>query len=150
MANNRKLSGTTSGIPAGLGIGALLSLVCTLAGSAILAKLIDQEIVAEDAIGYGVIVILLISSFLGTIAAYGRIRRQRAMVCALSGAVYYLTLLAITALFFGGQYTGMGVTALVVLAGSGCAILLGMGKGRGGRQRNYTKQLRKIVQSDHR
>ena len=36
-------------------------------------------------------------------------------MCLAAGGGYYLCLLAITALFFGGQYQGVGVTALMVL-----------------------------------
>ena len=45
-------------------------------------------------------------------------------MCLLTGVCYYLALLAMTALFFGGQYSALGVTALAVLAGSGGAALL--------------------------
>jgi hypothetical protein len=40
-----------------------------------------------------------------------------------------LMLVALTALFFGGQYTGIWVTMLLILGGSGTTALLGMGKG---------------------
>lgn len=139
MVTNRKTSGRASTLPAGIGFGAVLALGCTILGSAVLAKLIDLEKLQEESIGYGAMVILLAGSFLGALYAYRKIKRQRAMVCLLTGGAYYLTLLAMTALFFGGQYTGMGVTALTVLAGSAVAILMGLGRGSGGKRRNYTK-----------
>ena len=44
--------------------------------------------------------------------------------------------LAVTAVFFGGQYQGMGVTALMVLCGSVLVILLAPGgKNRAGCRR---------------
>ena len=39
-----------------------------------------------------------------------------ALWATLAGVCYYLTMLAMTALFFGGQYQGMGVSAIIVLA----------------------------------
>ena len=105
-----------STMPGGLLQGGLASLLVTLVGSGLLAKMVDAWILAENAIGYGVIGILL----------------------------------AITALFFGGRYTAMGVTAGVVMAGSAAAILPGMGKGSGKRRRSYPKVRRKIVQSAYR
>ena len=95
-------------------------------------------------------IILLAASFLGTAGACGRIKRRAALVSLLSAVVYYLTLIAITALFFGGQYTAMGVTALMMLAGSGTALLLKTGKGRKKSKGSYPKTVRKIVQSDYR
>jgi hypothetical protein len=56
-----------------------------------------------------------------------------------SGAGYYLTLLAMTALFFGGQYQGMGVTLGLVLAGAGTATLLSVK-----RKNSITKGYRKL------
>ena len=38
----------------------------------------------------------------------------------------YLLLLSIAALFFGGQYEGMGVTAFVILGGCLAVVLLGL------------------------
>lgn len=118
-------------MPAGLAIGAAMALGCTLLGAMLVAKLIDSEMLAETAIGYGSVLILLTASFLSAMTAYGRIKRQRALVCMVSGGIYFLMLLAMTALFFGGQYTGIGVTAALIAAGSGCAVLLGLGGGKG-------------------
>lgn len=139
-----------STMPGGLLQGGLASLLVTLVGSGLLAKMVDAGILAENAIGYGVIGILLAGAFLGAERAYHKIRRRRSAVCMLSGVVYYMILLAITALFFGGRYTAMGVTAGVVMAGSAAAILPGMGKGSGKRRRSYPKVRRKIVQSAYR
>lgn len=150
MVTNRKISGKAATLPGGVGIGAVTALGWTLVGSAVLAKLIELEKLPETAVGYGAMVILLTASFLGAVIAYHKVKKHRAQVSLLTGAAYYLTLLAMTALFFDGQYTGMGVTALVILAGSGGAVLLGLQKGSGGSRRSYTKASRKIVQSDHR
>jgi hypothetical protein len=56
----------------------------------------------------------------------------------ISGGIYYLMLLAMTILFFGGHFRGMGVTALMVACGSILAILGGFSKGRGGK-RSYRR-----------
>lgn len=118
-------------MPAGLAIGGAVSLGITLLGAAVLAKLVDQETLAWENVGYGVMVVLLLASFLGAMSAWGRIRRQRLLVCAVSSAIYFGLLLSITALFFGGQYEAVGVTAALVLAGSIAAWLLGLHDGRG-------------------
>lgn len=120
-------------MPGGLAVGAGVSLGVTLLFALVLAKLVDSERMAFESIGYGIMALLLAASFLGALTAFGRIRRQRLLVCGLSGLVYFGLLLSITALFFGGQYDGVGVTALLVLAGCMSAGLLGLRQGRGGK-----------------
>lgn len=116
-------------------MGGLTSLLLTMILSAILAKMVETEALAQRNIGYGVMILLLISSFLGAAAAQGRVKHQRLLVCILSGCVYFLLLLGITALFFGGQYSGMGVTALLVFGGAGTAALLCTRQGKGSHKR---------------
>lgn len=121
-------------MPAGLAFGAMVSTGMTLLLAAVLAKLIASEIIEEGNIGYGVMILLLASSFLGAISAYGKIKRQRLVVCLLSGVLYMVILLAITALFFGGQYDAVGVTLLLVLGGCLSAGLIGIREKRGGKR----------------
>lgn len=138
MVVNRKVTGTAAAMPVGLAIGLGVSMGVTLLGSGILAWLINREMVAQSGIGYGSLGILLASSLLGAAVSYGKIKHRRMLVCALSGAVYFVSLLCVTALFFGGQYQGMGVTGLVILAGSLCVGLLGLkGEGRRRSRRKY-------------
>lgn len=140
MVVNRKVTGTASAMPVGLAMGLGISLGATMLGCAVLAWLISQETVPQSGIGYGSVVILLVSSLLGAGVACGRIKRRRMLVCVLSGVCYFASLICITALFFGGQYQGMGVTALVILAGSLCIGLLGLrGDGSRGRHRRKTR-----------
>lgn len=125
MTVNRKVTGTAVSMPAGIAIGCVVSLLLTLAGSSLAAKLISDEILKETAIGYGSMLIVLLASALGAVTAILRVKRRYLQVCLLSGVSYYGLLLCITALFFGGQYQGMGVTAMLVLAGVGSVVLLG-------------------------
>ena len=128
MVVNRKVTGTAASMPAGLALGALVSLAVTAGGSVIAARLILGERMPEESVGYCSMAILLLASALGAWTAAGRIKHRGGYVCLLSGIVYYGCLLAATALFFGGIYQGMGATALVVLAGCGAAALLGMNR----------------------
>lgn len=116
----------------GLAVGWAVSMMLTLLLSMLAGLLIYNERFPETAVGYTAMAAVLLSSSLGATAAVKRIKRRRAYVCALSGALYYASLLAVTALFFGGQYSGMGVTALLVIAGCGSVILMGLRGERGG------------------
>ena len=138
MVSNQKRTGTAMSIPAGLALGGAVSLALTLAFSAVIALLAVKGIISESSIGYGVMLLLLISATLGTATANAKIKRRKLMISGLSGLIYYAILLAITALFFGGQYKGMGVTALMILAGSGLQLLTGQ-QGRGGRNHKRYK-----------
>lgn len=136
---NQKVTGRASSIPAGLAIGGAISLVITIVGAMIGAWLMGYEKLQEQQIGYCAMIILLGSAFIGAWTAAGKIKHRRLFVCFSSGAVYFCTLLAVTALFFGGQYQAVGVTALVVLAGSISAAFMGENSKRGG-QRPGTKR----------
>lgn len=118
MSKKRRIKGTATAIPTGLAIGGLISLIVTLAGAAATAYLVLNQRIGENGIGYASMIILFLGAVMGAWGAFSSIKKQRLQVCLLSAAVYYLLLLAITALFFGGQYQGMGVTAIVILIGA--------------------------------
>lgn len=118
MTANRKVTGKANSIPGGLAVSAAMSMLITLAVVAIGGYLLSKEIVAQEQIGYCSMVALLAGSVLGAVTAAQKIKHQKLLVGVLNGVVYYLMLLALTALFFSGQYQGMGVTLLLVLGGS--------------------------------
>lgn len=137
MTVNRKPTGTAVSIPAGMTWGLLWAAGITLAGACLTAKLIDGYILKWEDSGYAVLVILILSAWAGAMVASGRVKRQRAMVCLLSGAAYFAALLLVTALFFGGQYSGVGETALLILCGSILGIFTGY-PGKTGRKTHKT------------
>lgn len=127
MTVNQKVTGSASTIPGGLALGVLTSLGVTVLAAAVTAWLILRGTLAENSVGYCAMVILLLAAAAGSAVAIGRIKRRRLQMGLAAGAIYYGCLLAAAALFFGGIYDGMGVTALMVLCGSMLAILLGPG-----------------------
>lgn len=133
MIMNSKMTGRTMSVPAGLAFGAAVSIGLTVIAAVILAELVDTGKLLWENIGYGVMGVLLLASFTGAAASYSKIKRQRLVVCVMSGMVYFALLLSATALFFGGQYEAIGVTALLIFGGSVCAGLLGLNQGRGGK-----------------
>lgn len=118
MTVNRKPTGTASSIPAGLGWGCASATAVMLMGTFVTAKMIDKEILGWNRSGYAIMVILLLSSWVGAMMASGRIKRRRLTICMAAGAVYMIMLMLMTALFFGGQYNGVGETGLLILCGS--------------------------------
>lgn len=134
MVMNRKPTGRASSMPAGIGWGIVTELSVTVALAALLAKLVETERMQESAIGYGVMVILVLASFVGAWVSAAKIKRQRLVVCLLSAVIYFALLLSMTALFFGGQYSGVGETGLLIFCGSMLGVFTGYG-GKTGRKR---------------
>lgn len=140
MIRNHTATGRALSMPAGLAIGLCICLVLTLVLSAILAKLVSTEKLEWGNIGYGIMIILLITSLFGSKSTCLLTKRRKLMACFLTGLLYWLSLIMITALFFGGQYDGMGVTGFIVICG--CAVSWVMeSKGERGRKKNLHKSL---------
>ena len=129
MMVNTRPTGRAMTLPGGLAVGLGVSMFVTIAATLILTKWVLGDRMQMQNIGYGILILLITASFLGAMVAQGRVKHRRLLVCILSGVVYYCVLLGSTALFFGGQYSAVGVTGLLVLAGSGAAALLAAGKG---------------------
>jgi len=138
MTVNRKPTGTASSIPAGLAAGAIVSAGLTIAGTLLTSKLIDGEVIGWDVSGYAVLVILLISSWAGSMVSAARIKRQRMLMCLASGGAYFIMLLMATAIFFGGQYSGVGETGLLIFCGSMLGSFAGF-RGKSKRKRGKIK-----------
>ena len=131
-----KLTAKALGIPAGLALGVAVAAAVTGIGAGAAAWMILRGMIPETAAGYCAMAILLLASAAGAAVAAGTIQRLRAQMCLAAGGGYYLLLLAVTALFFGGQYRGVGVTALMVMCGTVLVILLAPGgKNRAGCRR---------------
>ncbi len=138
MAINQKRTGKASSMPAGLAIGAAVSIGITIIAAWILAKLLDAQTLAWQNVGYGIMILILLSSMGGAVVSIGKIKRRKLMVCMLSGLIYFIQLLSITALFFGGKYDAVGVTALLIFGGCGTIALLTLRSNRGGKRRHKT------------
>ena len=139
MTLNQKVTGTASSIPAGLVFSGLVSLGITAIASAVAAWLMLNRRISPDSVGYCAVVILLLASISGAVVAVKRIKRLRFQMCMAAGAVYYVCLLAITALFFGGNYYGLGMTGMMIFCGCCTAALLQPGQGRRPKMKNSRK-----------
>lgn len=135
MGKHLQHNGKASSVPGGLLLAAAVSLLLTLMLSGFIAVLLDLEKITWSQAGYLIMGMLFAVSFTGGKCASAAIRRQRAMVCLMAGLVYWGMLLCITALFFGGNFDAVWVTAGVIMAGSGTAALIGMPKTRNRRRR---------------
>lgn len=148
---NKKQTSDLSLLPVGLAVGAGGSMILTLLLSGVAAYLVGKETIAEDGVGICAAIILVLAAGIGALLAFRKVGHHRMAVCLGAGSVYYVLLLACTALFFEGTYQGMGATALAVFGGCGGAALLGLRGGKGRRGSRYPQyHNRKVVQNRQR
>lgn len=130
MAGRKTQTGKAAAMPVGIAIGVLIAVVITILGAALLTTMISGERMALEVFGYGAMVILFLAALTGAVVAMIRIKHRKMQVSLLTGAAYYLVLLAINAMFFGGQYEGALTTGLIILAASGIAAVIGSREGK--------------------
>lgn len=126
MTSIKKVKGTAASMPVGVAMGVLTSIIVTFSLAALLTWLAFGGRIEENILGYLVIGVLLIASVLGSLLSAGKVKRRRILVCCLTGLIYYLILLGSTAVFFGGNYRGVGVSGFVVFIGVLTSGLLGL------------------------
>lgn len=135
MAASRKKVQSQISIPLGLALGAGTSLAVAFLGTALLAWLIGNERLPEERMSIAVPAVLLVAGIVGAWMAASKTKHKRLPVCLGSGLVFFLVLLSLTALFFGGQYEGLMINGAAVLLGSGVMALLGLRGQRGNSRR---------------
>ena len=129
-------------------VGAGGSLVIAIILTAVAANLVKMEAVTEGAIDGLTAGVLLVSSVGGALISAGLCGHHRLQTCLAAGGIYFVLLLACTVMLFGGAYRGVGVTALLILGGSGGAALLGLKEGKKRRRSTgANKRYRKVVQN---
>ena len=123
MTTGQKTQGKGRTIPGSILLATGSELTLTLILCGVLAKLVDAEVLPEKTIPYSVWGILLISSFAGARISCRKAGHHNLLCCLLHGFAFLACLFSVNALFFEGQYDGVGGTALVVLLGCLLGIL---------------------------
>lgn len=116
----------------GTGVAIALALLC----AAVVAKLLDSEVLRMESVGYASMIAHICSVFIGARTAMSRVGNMGQTVAMITGAAYYVCLLLVNALFFGGSFTGLGTTLILVVLSAAASILTaGKGRMRSGRKR---------------
>ena len=131
-------TGRAMSVPGGIAAGTGVSLCATMVLSLVVAWLVERGILRQENVGYGVMGVLLLASMWGSAVAKGKVERKKNVVCMATGCCYFLCLLGMTAAVFGGQYSAVGVTGLLILGGSVVVALMGSGVRRRGKWRRHT------------
>jgi len=116
--------GKAVSVPKGLGISLIVNAVITILLSIFISVMISQERITWEASGYWIMIMLLLSSFLGAKAAIISIKTQTLLTAFMSGILYWGALLCSTGLFFGGNYSSVFETAILIAAGSLTAAMI--------------------------
>lgn len=133
----KNISGRAPSLGRSVAAGVALGGAWTLASAMVIAKLVDSEIIPMEKVGYGSMAAVLSAVFVGASLAGRKAGHMVIQASAISGAAYFVCLLLVNALFFGGSYTGLGVTLILVVLATVLAILAA-GKGSGKpRRRRY-------------
>ena len=122
-------------IPVGISWGLTFGFSIILLGSITIAKLLDTLVIQWIQAGYWIMGMLFAASFLGGKTAIMAMKHQRILVSFMAGLLYWGILLCITALFFGGDFSAVWVTAGIILAGCGSAALITGSKGKKNRKK---------------
>ena len=126
MTSKYKPSGRTISIQMGIIWSAAISLCSTVLAILLLGWLVSEEKIKWEDVGYGIMVITLLSSFLGALIACIKVRRRMLLVSMVSGILYLGVLLSIAELFFGGVSSETWIISGMIMSGSLCAGLLRM------------------------
>ncbi len=118
--------------------GLVASIGLTVLFAVVLAFMVQSEKLELEGLGAGVLITLLASSGCGCFLAVKLAGQKPLLVGAVSAAGYLLSLLSVTALFFGGEYHGVLQGAMLVLGGAMAAVLVAF-KGLSGAHRGRRK-----------
>ena len=141
MVVNRKPTGTSRSMPAGLALGWAASMTITVVACGILAAAILSGKAGWGAMGYGAMAILLASSYTVAAVACRLIGHRKLLVCILSGVIYLLSLTVTTALLFGGEFGPVWLTMLLIAGGAGTAALVHCAEKKGEGRRRKKRRL---------
>ena len=123
MALKQKSDGGKS-IPVGLAISWAVQLSLTMGLCLLLAALILGGKAGQEALGYSVPAILIVSAYMGAAVSCKLVGHHNLVLCLSSAALYLGTLLAIALLFFDGEIGAFWITALLTLGGAMAAMLI--------------------------
>ncbi len=129
----KKLSNSNSVVFA-LTLGLLVNILVTVFIAVVLAFMVVGEKIGPDAVVYGRVIGTVMAALAGCALATKLYGKQILLISFLSGALYMFCLLAMTAIFFGGQYKGMIAGAIAVFGACSATVLLQM-RGSQGRKR---------------
>lgn len=121
--------------------GSITGILFLMVSAAILSTLILNGSIPEKRINYFVLVLIVVSVFLGTMIGRKNAEEYKRIVCIITGIAIFCSLLFVTAVLFGGRYNGVGETGLLILCGCALPIFL---KPNGGKKKKAGSRMVKL------
>ena len=106
-----------SGMTAGICMGAVISMITTLIGSMVIAKMIDMGLLTVESTHYPILAMAALSAWLGTNISIRKTKNRKWIVCMLCQAVYLVGLMITTILFYDGLFDAQVKTIIAVAVG---------------------------------
>lgn len=106
-------------------LGSLAGILFLTISAAMLSALILNGSIPERRMKYFVLALIVISVFLGTVIGRKGAEEYRKTVCIITGITIFCFMLLVTAILFGGEYTGVGETGLLILCGCTLPLFVG-------------------------
>ena len=122
--------------------GTAVSIGTSLLGAAITAWAISAGKATQNAMGTAAWIVLFLSALCGSWVAAKLAEGKKLQTALISGGVYLSVLLAATALFFGGQYSGVWVGLILIAAAGMTTAMLTSRPGREGNKRAWKRRYR--------
>jgi len=116
MSNNRNVNKGSKGLPQRLLAGITGSTFATIISIGIFSGMVSKGIIPEESVGYCAVAVLLFSIMVGSGIAISK-STKRMRISLYMGVIYCVLLLATTAVLFGAEYQGIGVTIFIVVIG---------------------------------
>ncbi len=123
MAAKRIPRKTAARLPVSIAIGTAVGMIGALSGAAVLTTMILNGKIGESSMRYGCLAVLAVSAILGSLIAALTANERKFIAATATGASMFAVLISCTALFFGGQYSGIAVTLLLTV---GIGLCVGM------------------------
>jgi hypothetical protein len=141
MPYREKHSPKEKSIPAILTMGFLIAWGITILGGILTTNLVNKGTVLEADIIPAVVITMFAGAFVSSYIM-GMIQGvKRPLIPIINGAIYFLSLLGVNALFFGGAYQGI-LGALLTIMG-GCTISSILANIQKTQKTPYSKSMRK-------
>ena len=119
-----KYTVSKTSVPISCVIGIIISVLILVIISLFMSFFVNKEYIGLNSIRYIAWLVVFISCFIGCFMAGKIVDTNKATTCSIVAAGNLIIQLAVAILLFDGLYNGIFISALPVLAGGGCAILL--------------------------
>jgi putative membrane protein (TIGR04086 family) len=130
----------SSGTLMGLAMGGLFFILAMLVAVAATSMLIYRKTMGIEQGSYGVVLALLISSFVGGLTTVSIAGEKPLLMSLVSGGIHFILLLLLKLSFFNGSFSNVFLTMIVVLCGSVVAGFVKIGKTK----KRYSVRRRRI------